>query len=82
MKKIICILLAISVVIPFFGVSASADELSLSAKSAVLIEAETGTVLYSKNAEDRRAMASTTKIMTAILLNNTFSAFPEISFIS
>lgn len=38
-----------------------------SAKSAVLIEAETGTVLYSKDMHTQRAMASTTKIMTAIL---------------
>ena len=68
MKKIISVLLVMCVVMPFFGIRASADELSLSAKSAVLIEAETGTVLYSKNAEERRAMASTTKIMTAILL--------------
>ena len=68
MKKVVSILLAVCVVMPFFGIRASADELSLSAKSAVLIEAETGTVLYSKNAEERRAMASTTKIMTAILL--------------
>lgn len=67
MKKVISFLLVISIVMPFFGVSASADELSLSAASAVLIEAETGTVLYSKNADERRAMASTTKIMTAIL---------------
>lgn len=39
----------------------------LSAVSAILIEAETGTVLYQKNADEKRAMASTTKIMTAIL---------------
>lgn len=38
-----------------------------SAKSAVLIEAETGTVLFQKDMHTRRAMASTTKIMTAIL---------------
>lgn len=38
-----------------------------SAKSAVLIEAETGTVLYAKDIHTQRAMASTTKIMTAIL---------------
>ena len=67
MKKIISVLLAMCFVMPFFVIRASADELSLSAKSAVLIEAETGTVLYAKNAEERRAMASTTKIMTAIL---------------
>lgn len=33
----------------------------------MLIEAETGTVLYEKNSDVKRAMASTTKIMTAIL---------------
>lgn len=57
------------------GVTAAAMDLTaaaagpgdLSAVSAVLIEAETGTVLYQKNAGERRAMASTTKIMTALL---------------
>ena len=57
------------------GVTAAALDLTaaaagpgdLSAVSAVLIEAETGTVLYQKNAGERRAMASTTKIMTALL---------------
>ncbi|MDE6726415.1 MAG: D-alanyl-D-alanine carboxypeptidase [Oscillospiraceae bacterium] len=68
MKKVISVLLAIVIAMPFFEVEAFADELSLSAVSAVLIEAETGTVLYSKNADERRAMASTTKIMTAILM--------------
>lgn len=38
-----------------------------SAKSAIVIEAETGTVLYEKDIHTQRAMASTTKIMTAIL---------------
>ena len=65
--------MAVCVAVPLFGLSgllgivSYAEELSLSAASAVLIEAETGTVLYSKNADERRAMASTTKIMTAIL---------------
>ncbi len=44
-----------------------ADNVSTSAASAILIEAETGTVIYEKNADKQRAMASTTKIMTAIL---------------
>lgn len=44
-----------------------AENVSTSAVSAVLIEAETGTVVYAKNADEQRAMASTTKIMTAIL---------------
>lgn len=40
---------------------------SLSAQSAVLIEAEGGTVVYEKAAHTRLPMASTTKIMTALV---------------
>lgn len=39
----------------------------LSAKSAVVINASTGEVVFEKNAHQRRSMASTTKIMTALL---------------
>ena len=67
MKKVFAFLLVLCVAFSLFGTFAYADELSLSAVSAILIEAETGTVLYSKNADEQRAMASTTKIMTAIL---------------
>lgn len=40
----------------------------LSAASAVVMDAETGQILYSKNPHVRRPNASTTKILTAILL--------------
>ena len=40
---------------------------SLSAASAVLLEATTGTILYARNEHVRRAPASTTKIMTALI---------------
>jgi len=40
--------------------------LSVSAKSAVLIEADSGTVAYAKNESTRLPMASTTKLMTAL----------------
>lgn len=40
---------------------------ALKAKSAILIEAATGKVLYSKNAEELRYPASTTKIMSLIV---------------
>ena len=39
----------------------------ISAKSAVLINADTGTVIFEKNSLERRAMASTTKILTTLL---------------
>ena len=48
-------------------VSVEATPLSLSSKSAILIDADTGKVLYKKNANEKRAIASTTKIMTAIV---------------
>lgn len=41
--------------------------LDLSASSAILYEPQTKSVLFEKNAEDRRAIASTTKIMTAVV---------------
>ena len=44
-----------------------AQELKLYAQSAVLMDADTGRVLYGKEADVRRPMASTTKIMTCIL---------------
>ena len=44
------------------------DELKqLYALSAVLMDADSGRILFSKNGQEERAMASTTKIMTAIL---------------
>ncbi len=43
------------------------EELQLYAQAAVLMDADSGRVLYGKNAEDKLPMASTTKIMTCIL---------------
>ena len=42
-------------------------EFEVSAVSAILIEADTATVLFSKNEKEHRQIASTTKIMTALL---------------
>lgn len=39
----------------------------VSARSAVLIEADSGDVIYEKHANERMSMASTTKIMTALV---------------
>lgn len=45
---------------------ASNAQPDVTAKSAIVVEASTGKVLYEKNAEERRYPASTTKIMTLI----------------
>lgn len=51
------------------GPSARAEEAppQVSAQSAVVITADTGLVLYEENAHEQRSMASTTKILTALL---------------
>lgn len=38
------------------------------AKSAIMIEASTGTILYEKNKDDKLPMASMTKMMTLLLI--------------
>lgn len=48
----------------FLPVKASA----ISAKCAILIDAQTGRVLYEKKAEEKSLIASTTKIMTALVI--------------
>ena len=45
----------------------------VTAKAAILVDMDTGTVLYSRNADKRLEMASTTKIMTAILILESLS---------
>ena len=46
----------------------AAPDLGLTAKSAVLMEASTGTILYQKNPEEAMPPASVTKIMTLLLV--------------
>ena len=48
--------------------AAQADaDLSIQAKAAILIDAASGRVLFEQNADERYPMASTTKIMTALI---------------
>ncbi len=63
--KIISLVLISGLFAGNFGVSA---EVSVSAASAIVINAATGTSLFEKNADIQMPMASTTKIMTALLL--------------
>lgn len=63
MKKIIILLLIL--IIP---VTVEAEELDLTAKSSILIEASTGEILSEKNSDEKLAPASMTKIMTMLLI--------------
>ena len=65
MKKIVCILLVLIIVLNFTTVYG--ENIDLSAVSCVLMDSNTGRVLYEKNPHNKMAMASTTKIMTALV---------------
>lgn len=70
MKKLLRILaaaLAGAFALSLAGIPAYAAPENISAVSAIVIEAQTGTVLWEHNSREKRAMASTTKIMTALL---------------
>lgn len=66
LKKIIALILLMTNVLFVIGAEA-VNDLTPTAKSAVMIDASSGTVLYSKNKDQKLGMASTTKIMTGIL---------------
>lgn len=66
MKKIVFIL--ISLFSFLFIKNVSAVEMDISAKSAILVDFNTGKVLYSKNENEPLAMASMTKVMSMLLI--------------
>lgn len=67
MKKLCCIWIALCLLCGAVGVSASAKEVSASARAFVLYCPQTGDIILSKNKDERLAMASTTKVMTTLL---------------
>ena len=67
MKRVVCFCVVLCFLLVPFNVGA----VSTSAKSAILINADTGEVIYEQNAREKLPMASTTKIMTALLLCET-----------
>ena len=67
-KRIITILIVAALIFSLFTIYIySAQKPALSARSAALYEPETESFLYLENGSERLAMASTTKIMTALL---------------
>lgn len=65
-KRIVLFCVVFALALPALTAFA-AQQPGVSAQSAVLISADDGTVLFEKNAHEQLAMASTTKIMTALL---------------
>lgn len=81
---ILCLIGIFSFVFPIstsFATTTS-EEVSVNAPVALLMDANTGKILYEKNAYDKRYPASTTKIMTAILAleNRDLSHVAKVSY--
>lgn len=68
-KKMLSVILCCTMLYSSFAiVSNAADEMTLDAKSAILVDASSGKVLYEKNADEALPPASVTKIMTLLLV--------------
>ena len=72
-RKTIC-MLALAAALALFGGAARAEEpmesgapVTLTCPSAILMEPTTGRVIFEKNADERRPVASVTKVMTILL---------------
>ncbi len=61
---------AVLLIIPAAGAAPleAGEPVSLASPSAVLAEVSTGTIIFEKNADEKRQVASITKLMTALLL--------------
>ena len=65
MKRILCVFVCFTLLFPSF-IYASA--LKTDAAAAVVLDAAAGVLMYAKNENERRSMASTTKIMSALIV--------------
>lgn len=83
MKKIILLILCL--LIGLKGVSAEVtSDIAPNSKSAILMDAETGTILFKKNEAEKLAPASMTKVMSMLLImeaidNGSLSLEDEVS---
>ena len=69
-RWIICFVCVSLVLLPVPAFAAPLEEgtpMTLTAPSAILLEADTGAVIFEKNADERRPVASITKLMTLLL---------------
>ena len=75
MKKILCLL---AVLLPLVGVPSFAQTPQIHGESTVLYDALTGDLLFSRAERQRRGIASTTKIMTALVALEQFNPEAEV----
>lgn len=70
LQRTLAVICTLLVLIPFFSYSVTADQATFSfqSKSAILVEAQTGEVIYEKEPYKELPPASITKIMTLLLI--------------
>ena len=68
MKRWVCLLVVFVLLLGALPLSAGAVDMDIEAKSALLMDVETGTVLYESNSHEALAPASVTKVMTMLLI--------------
>ena len=75
MKKFVSLLICVFLMIPLCMLNVSAlSEDEISAPSAVLIDADSGKILFEKNKDEQRPCASITKVMTLLLVMEALDA--------
>lgn len=70
-RRILAAVLSLCLWIPLTAAAAPLEDgqpLSLTSPSAILAETATGAIIFEKNADERREVASITKLMTALLV--------------
>ncbi len=68
MKRIGWILVVLALTAGMLPLGVQGIELDVAGKSALLMDVETGTILYEKNSHEKLAPASVTKVMTMLLI--------------
>lgn len=66
MKKVLIIICMLLLLVP--NICHTEGELAVNAKSAILVEANTGTIIFEKNMNEKAAVASLTKMMSQLLI--------------
>ena len=66
--KTLALTLSLTVIAPFSTIvqaAESAKDVNIVSQAAIVMDYETGEIIYEKNANDQMYLASTTKLMTA-----------------
>ncbi len=67
-KRFISLVIIFALLLCSFTLNVQADNMDLNCKSAILIDASTGTIIVEKNAHESLPPASVTKVMTMLLI--------------